>query len=404
MFKKLVIRGLLLTLALFTQIEGSAKLHQLADATVYLKDGTIKQYDGTMKLSMPYTYDALQIVENAYTKKQKKAAKIPSATVDSVVTWLPTRPNNRHTFVYLPKYGWSKLLDRTAQSTAYMYAYDGYRISPAGGLWFYDTQKLILDRNEKRSSMTNPYSMNPEEFAKKLAKISGGDTILEARLKYLLGKEHPANYVRIVKMNGDTIYGYFHSEDLKTKFKTAFSKAPSLMQYINFSEEPDGKITRYSADEVSEMHFFYNNMALNTRVSMSMYTPHIFKREDYARGFPWLWDRRPSGSIVKWEVWQDNGGLTASRHLVSAVNVYFEGAKGAIMIYCNGVVNLYPLFGYMKDKAPEFHDMLKEYYYKCPDKKAHRKELLDNPSTILLLYEEYLKTHDYIDDRPDLKE
>ena len=47
--------------------------------------------------------------------------------------------------------------------------------------------------------------------------------------------------------------------------------------------------------------------------------------------------------------------------------------------------------------------MLKEYYGDNPDAKAHCNELKDNPSTILDLYEEYLKTHDYIDDRPDVK-
>lgn len=53
----------------------AAKLYQLADATVYLKDGTTDQYSGATKLSMPHKSDALQKVENAYTKKQKKGHK-----------------------------------------------------------------------------------------------------------------------------------------------------------------------------------------------------------------------------------------------------------------------------------------------------------------------------------------
>lgn len=89
--------------------------------------------------------------------------------------------------------------------------------------------------------------------------------------------------------------------------------------------------------------------------------------------------------------------------LVPVVSVYFEGARGAYMLYSDGSVSLTQLYHYMKDAAPEFHKMLKEYYDDSPDWKAHRNELKDNPSIILDLYEEYLKTHDYIDDRPDVK-
>lgn len=140
--------------------------------------------------------------------------------------------------------------------------------------------------------------MKPDKFAIKLAEISGGDTRLEARLKYLLGREHPDNYVRVVKWDGDTIYGYLHN-DAKTMAKNLFSKSGSLQQYINISEEPDGKGTRYSADDVSEIQWFDNNIAPNTRISISMNAPRMFKAKNYTRGFAWLWDRRPSGCIVK---------------------------------------------------------------------------------------------------------
>lgn len=73
------------------------------------------------------------------------------------------------------------------------------------------------------------------------------------------------------------------------------------------------------------------------------------------------------------------------------------------MLFSNGSVSLALLYHYMKDAASEFHKMLKEYYGDSPDAKAHCNELRDNPSTILDLYEEYLKTHDYIDDRSDVK-
>lgn len=196
---------LFLAAALCAPVAEAAKLHQLVDATVYLSDGSAEQYSGASKLSMPFKRDALIRVENAYTKQQKKAAEIPQATVDSVVMWLPSHKESRRTFVFVPKYGWCTRLGRTAQSTAYLYSDGGYRFRPDGGLWFYGTQKLIVDRDGKTAELKNPYDMKPDKFATKLAGISGGDTALEARLKYLLGREHPDNYVRVVKMNGDTI-------------------------------------------------------------------------------------------------------------------------------------------------------------------------------------------------------
>ena len=402
MFRKLATGWLLLASAMCAPIAEAAKIYQLADATVYLKDGTTDQYSGATKLSMPHKNDALQRVENAYTKKQKKVAEIPSANVDSVVMWLPTQPQTRYTFVFVPKYGWCTLLDKTAQSSTYLYSEGGYRIRPDGGLWFYDTQKLIVARDGKTYDLKNPYGMKPDKFAQKLAEISGGDTLLEARLKYLLGREYPDNYVRVVKMNGDTIYGYLHN-DAKTVAKNLFSKSGSLLQYINISEEPDSKGTRYSADDVSEIRWFDNNIAPNTRVSMPVNAPRMFKAKNYTRGFTWLWDRRPAGCIVKYEVWETSGGKNPVSRLVPAVSVYFEGAKGAFMLYSNNYVSFALLNHYMKEAAPEFNKMLKEYYGDNPDAKAHCNELKDNPSTILDLYEEYLKTHDYIDDRPDVK-
>ena len=136
---------------------------------------------------------------------------------------------------------------------------------------------------------------------------------------------------------------------------------------------------------------------------MSVNAPRMFKAKNYTRGFTWLWDRRPAGSIIKYEVWETSGGRNPVSRLVPVVSVYFEGAKGAFMLSSNGSVSFALLYHYMKDAAPEFHKMLKEYFGDSPDAKAHCNELKDNPSIILDLYEEYLKTHDYIDDRPDVK-
>ncbi len=401
MFRKLTASVLLF--ALFASEASAAKIYQLVNATVYYSNGSTAEYADSLRMSMPRNKDKLQPVENAYTKKQKKGQEIDVVGIDSVVVNLPTSPMRRHCFVYLPEVGWSALLAKSSRSNAYMHASDGYRLRCDGGLWFYDTRKLIVEQDGQRRVIKNPQKMSVEKFAEKIAEISGGDAVVEERLKSLMGKVYKDNYVQIVKMNGDTIRGYLHN-DVKTVAKNLFSKSGSLLQYINFSEEPDGKCTRYSADDVSEISWF-NSMqtsAPNLRLSTPMNAPRMFKWKNYTRGFTWLWDRRPGGCIVKWECWSTTGGKNPVSRLVPAVSVYFTGTKGAFMLYSNGSLSFALLYHYMKEVAPGFHEMLEQYYGKGPDASAHCRELKDNPSTILALYEEYLKTNPPINDPADV--
>lgn len=81
-----------------------------------------------------------------------------------------------------------------------------------------------------------------------------------------------------------------------------------------------------------------------------------------------------------------------------AIGVKFNGAKGAIPVLQNGRFNSALLKYYLKKQAPELKDMIEQRYDKGKDKKASRKELTENPSVILELYDEYLKTHDALND------
>lgn len=53
---------------------------------------------------------------------------------------------------------------------------------------------------------------------------------------------------------------------------------------------------------------------------------------------------------------------------------------------------------YLKKQYPELYQFVDTYYNKGKDRKAHYKELLDNPSTFLLVYEDFLQNHDPLDD------
>ncbi|MDE5687327.1 MAG: hypothetical protein K2I18_01715 [Paramuribaculum sp.] len=208
-------------------------------------------------------------------------------------------------------------------------------------------------------------------------------------------------HVQVILENGDTITGYIRS-DLKTGLKNMFSKTGSIRQYINIGAEPKGGATkRYSAPEVKEYRFLEPTEAYPEGavcVSDFINSPGMFKPRSIVRGFAWELDRRESGSVLRWDVWESTGGRNSVNRLVPAVGIKFKGANAAYPIMVNGRFSDAYLMIYLKKQYPELKEAWDEYYYKCEDAKAHRKELLDNVSTALLFYEDFLKTHAPLDD------
>ena len=214
------------------------------------------------------------------------------------------------------------------------------------------------------------------------------------------------SHVQVVLFSGDTITGYLRS-DLKTGLKNMFSKSGSIRQWINLGEDPKGgEAKRYSASEVREYRFLeptegYPDGAVT--VSERINSPLPFKPNKSVRGFAWEMDRRDNGSILQWNVWESTGGRNSVNRLVPAIGVKLKGARAAYIIIVNGSFRPSMLLYYLKKHCPELYTFFNEYYNKGKDAKAHRKELLDTPSTILRLYDEYLETHAPIDD-PDAED
>lgn len=217
-------------------------------------------------------------------------------------------------------------------------------------------------------------------------------------------KDPEEYHVRAILANGDTITGYVQN-DIKTGLKNLFSKTGSIQQYVNISSEPKGgEKKRYSASELKEYRFTeptegYPDGAV--RVSESINSPVMFKPLHYSRGFAWELDRRDSGSILKWEVWESTGGQNSINRLVPAVGVKFKGAPGAFIISANGSFNDIYLMVYLKKKYRALYDAWNQYYHKGADAKAHRKELVDNPSTALQFYENFLLSNPPLNDDPN---
>ena len=210
------------------------------------------------------------------------------------------------------------------------------------------------------------------------------------------GKNPEEYHVRAILANGDTIIGYVQN-DLKTGLKNMFSKTGSLRQYVNISTAPKGgDKKRYSASEIKEYRFLeptegYPDGAVC--ISEMVNSPVLFKPLHYSRGLVWELDRRDSGSIVQWDVWESTGGRNSVSRLVPVIGVKFNGLPAAFIIKSNGSFNDWYLMYYLKKNYPELHKAWENYYHKGDNTKAHRAELVDNPSTALTFYENFLQTN-----------
>lgn len=202
-------------------------------------------------------------------------------------------------------------------------------------------------------------------------------------------------YVQVILENGDTITGYIHN-DLKTGLKNIFSKTGSIRQYINVGEDlSGGKTKRYKASEVKEYRFLEPTEGYPEGVvcvSEMVNSPGLFKPLRFVRGFLWERDRRDSGSILKWEVWESTGGQNSTQRLVPVIGLKCNVFPAAFPIIYNGSFNDWYIRYYLKKNDSQLLEAWDNYYHDGEDAKAHRKELLDNPSSSLLFYEDFLRS------------
>ncbi|MBD5283943.1 MAG: hypothetical protein HDS31_04995 [Bacteroides sp.] len=211
-------------------------------------------------------------------------------------------------------------------------------------------------------------------------------------------------HVKIVLADGDTIEGYIRN-DLKTGLKNLFSKTGSIRQYVNFRlDSVNGETKRYNAKEIKEYRFVEPTEGYpegKACVSELIHQPSPFKRSRYVTGLAWELDKRDSGKVLRWDVFESTGGRNSVVYLVPAIGIRLKGLKAAYLITANGKFNDFEFRYNLKKKYPEFHKAWLDYYHKGPDAKAHRKEFSDNPSTALLFYEDYLLTNPPLHDEED---
>lgn len=218
----------------------------------------------------------------------------------------------------------------------------------------------------------------------------------------MLADDNESNHVEVLLTDSTRVRGYWRN-DFKTGMKRLFSKTGSINQYITIRENSkDGESKTYKAPEVLEYRFLEKTEDFPegaTWASENINAPGMFRPNNCVRGFALVLYKNEVGSILKWNVFETTGGRNTVSRLVPAVGVKLKGAKAAYGIMTNGRFFPFYLMNYLKKSAPEFKDMLDDYFNKCEDHNAHRDELKDNPAIILSLYEEYLKTHAPIDDK-----
>lgn len=220
---------------------------------------------------------------------------------------------------------------------------------------------------------------------------------------YLHAGDNESNRVEVLLADSTRVEGYW-STDFKTGMKRIFSKTGSINQYIRIKDGPDGEAKTYTAPEVIEYRFLEGREDFpqgTVFMSENINTPGMFKPNRFVRGFALVLNRNDAGAILKWSVFEQTGGKNSVSQLVPAIGVKLKGARAAYGLMMNGRYFPFYLMNYLKKAAPEFKAMLEDYFDKGPDSKAHREELKDNPSIVLTLYSEYLKTHAPINDPAD---
>ena len=353
-------------------------------------------------LSAPHAKDPMLIVVNPYSKNQEKIAEYAPADIDSIVVWPRSNSAVRLTFVFLKKYGWAMKIDQSQKYDVYQFASKGYGLLGSTCRWFYGDSKLLVGdggKDGKFGEIKAPSETSPEKFTKQIAKLCPDDEPLQQRLFKQYGNEYTDNQVVVTFENGDTIEGYLR-KDIRTVAKNMFSSlggSTTIPKFINISHEPKGEATRYSSNEASRIHFravsaTFPSGAIEVAEDI-MFTKVFNKSFTSHRGFVWLWEERPSGGIYRWSNWVTTGGKNPQRRLVPAVGVRLSGIPGVFLISESNNVFLSLLFLYLKKETPELYSFMKEYYEDSQDCKGHKNELQMDPSTILDLYEKYLKTH-----------
>lgn len=146
-------------------------------AEIYGESGVTVAAD-SVRIRIPKKHEAVVPVSGAYTKNQKKEEPIAAGRTDSVVVWVPTSPEFRHTLIYYEPYGWCWQLEKNSYIALYAYCGNGYRLWGNGGMSPCGKYILIAVKNGIATEFKKTHKRADDKFRRRVAALVADDPVL----------------------------------------------------------------------------------------------------------------------------------------------------------------------------------------------------------------------------------
>lgn len=192
----------------------------------------------------------------------------------------------------------------------------------------------------------------------------------------------------IVTLNdGTTIEGY-QKNDVSSGLKRLFGSSGSIISFVKVSPTADGKNAKvYKAKDIKGYKFVNEGTEFE---SQDFCSPVPFKWDKKTRGLFRVEKRLPNGTIYSYLTYISTGPRNQVSYLVTTYGVKLRGDDRIYNIIVNGKVDMtYLSLSLSKFGPKELSEKFGEYF----KDKGHRKELVDDPTLIIRLYDEFLKTN-----------
>ncbi len=192
----------------------------------------------------------------------------------------------------------------------------------------------------------------------------------------------------VVTLNdGTTVEGYIKN-DLGSGLKRLFSSSGSIQSFVKVSPAEDGKnAVTYKAKDIKG----YRYVDDGTEYESSDYNSAVpFKWNKKTRGLFRVEKRLENGTIYYYQTYVSRGGRNSVSYLVDTYGVKLRGDDRIYNLLVGGKSSGFHFFYSLEKLGPKaLSDKYDEYF----KDKARVKEMEDDPTVIIRVYDEYLKSN-----------
>ena len=166
----------------FSMFQSGAKVKgPFVCAEIYTESGMTEAAD-SVRIRIPKKHEAVIPISGAYTKNQKKEETITAGQTDSVVVWMPTSPEFRHTLIYYEPYGWCWQLEKNSHIALYAYCSNGYRLWGNGGMSPCGKYILVAVKNGVVTEFKKTHKRADDKFRRRVAALVADDPVLSSMI------------------------------------------------------------------------------------------------------------------------------------------------------------------------------------------------------------------------------